>query len=105
MSIEVALDALTADAVLWYDASSVLGTAAWSASGLTLTTGSLSNVAAETGLVATYEEARARIERLLREGDAELATIATTLRQVRSAYESQDMSKRDAFRGLWEPKQ
>jgi hypothetical protein len=103
MSIAVALEALEADARLWEGASSVLGTAAWSAAGLTLTSMSLSNVAADVGLVGTYEEARARVERLLREGETELQTIATTLRQVKTAYESQDASQRASYDGLWEP--
>ena len=103
MSIDVALEALTADAALWEDASSTLNTAAWSASALTLTTSSLSNVAADVGLVTVYEQARARIERLLREGSEELQTIADTLRAVRTAYESQDASQRATYGGLWEP--
>lgn len=103
MSITAALEALEADARLWEGASSVLGTAARSASVLTLGSMSLSNVAADVGLVGAYEEARARVERLLREGEDELQTIATTLRQVEAAYEAEDESQRTLYRGLWEP--
>lgn len=103
MSIEVALEALSADAKLWDNASSVLDGAAGYAAVLTLTGADLSNVAAGVGLDTAYEAARARVERLLREGTDELATIATTLRQVRAVYESQDASQRAAYSGLWEP--
>ena len=103
-SITVALEALESDARLWEDASSTLGAAARSASGLALTSMTLSRVGEEVGLVSTCEEVRARVERLLREGETELQVIATTLRQIKTAYESQDAAQRSAFGGLWEPK-
>lgn len=104
MSMQVSLDALAADAVLWEGVSGTLGSASRSAAGLTLSSASLSWAAEEVGLVDVYEAARARVERLLREGEAETDTIAVTLRQVRTAYESSDENERAVYRGAWEPK-
>lgn len=104
MSMKVNLDALTADAVLWEGVSGTLGSSSRSAAGLTLSSVSLSWAAEEVGLLDVYEAARARVERLLREGETETETIAVTLRQVRTAYESTDESERAVYRGIWDPK-
>jgi hypothetical protein len=105
MSIEVALGAMDADAVLWDGVSSVLETASNAASGLVLTERNLSRTATSTGFLAKYEEARARIERLLAEGATETTGIATTLRQVRDVYIVSDEDAQAAYDNVWEPVQ
>lgn len=103
MSLSVGLEALGHDAGLWDRVSSVLSTASAEAGGLTLTTNKLSWAAAEEGLVDTYEAARARVERLLREGTEETVLIASTLRDVKAQYEASDANARATFEGQWEP--
>lgn len=103
MSVTVTLDALEHDARLWGGVSDALASASSAASEVTLTTGALSWAAEVVGLVPVYEAARARVQQLLSEGAAETGVIASTLREVRAAYESSDTAQRDAYDGMWEP--
>lgn len=104
MAIDVALQALKNDAVLWDGVSATLSTASGSASGLSLSAGQLSWAADEIGLVALYESARSKVEQLLREGSEETGTIADTLVSVKTVYESNDENAQNGLHGLWDPK-
>lgn len=104
MSVTVGLEALAHDAGLWDGVSHTLASASGVATGLTLGTPSLSWAAEVVGLVSVYEAARARVETLLAEGATETGVIATTLLQVKSAYEATDEEERAVYNGMWEPK-
>lgn len=104
MSVTVAFEALEHDAGMWDDVSSTLSSASSSARGLTLSTTSLSWAAEVIGLVDVYEAARARVEQLLSEGATETGVIASTLLQVKAAYQSADTTRQAAYDGIWEPK-
>jgi hypothetical protein len=70
--------------------SQTLQTASASCQSLTLTEHELSWLSEGTGLVATYEQVRTRVEQLLGEGPDETGKISRTLAHVRRIYESSD---------------
>ncbi|SDB83481.1 hypothetical protein SAMN05216410_0316 [Sanguibacter gelidistatuariae] len=104
MAIDVALQALKDDALLWDGVSATLNTASTSASGLSLTAGQLSWAADEIGLVTLYETARSKVEQLLREGSDATGTMADTLVDVKKVYESTDENAQSSLHGTWDPK-
>lgn len=99
MPINVALESLTADAAMWETVSGNLNVAAASAGELFLPAAAFSF--AGTAAASTYEEVRARVEQMLRQGANETAGAATVLRQVRADYESTDERTRAGLDGLW----
>jgi len=103
MTVNVAFEALEHDARLWEDVSSTLGTASGAVSGFTLGDDVLSIAATESGCSAAYERSRSHMQTLLGEGATETQVIATTLRQVKAAYEASDASAQAQFDGEWEP--
>jgi hypothetical protein len=98
----VALEALTKDAGQWLATSETLSAASGSCQSLGLSTHELSWVSEGTGLVATYEEIRFRVEELLSQGAAETAKIGATLAHVRRIYESSDRHAIKDLRGVWD---
>lgn len=103
MSLEAAIGALYHDADSWADVSTVTGKAAGAAAGLTLTEGALSWASIPTGLSSTYEEIRAKAQRLLTEGATNMSDMAATLRTVAKAYETSDANASRRFDNEWEP--
>lgn len=102
-TMTVALEALTKDSGQWQDTSDALGKASAACTSLTLNESQLSWASAETGLLATYEEVRAKVELLLSEGADETGKISRTLAHVRRIYESSDQHTIDELHGVWEP--
>jgi hypothetical protein len=98
----VALEALTKDSGQWLGTSQTLETASGSCDGLRLTSHELAWVSDGTGLVATYEEARARVAALLSQGADETGKISRTLAHVRQIYEGSDQSAINELRGVWD---
>jgi hypothetical protein len=103
MSLEAAIAALYHDADVWADVSTVTGKASSAAAGLTLTEGALSWAGVPTGLRDTYEEIRAKAQRLLGEGTTNISDLAATLRTVAKAYETSDENAARRFDNEWEP--
>lgn len=103
-TVTVALEALTKDSGRWQETSTVLGTASSSCAALTLTDTQLSWASQDTGLQATYDELRAKVETLLREGSDETGKISRTLAHVRQVYESSDTQAIAQLHGVWDVK-
>ena len=103
MTLEVSLQALEYDARLWDGTSSTLATAGSAAAGLTLSMAQLSWAADVVGLDTYYETARARAQQLLGEGSEQTALIASTLRQVKTDYETTDANAQARLSKLWTP--
>jgi hypothetical protein len=100
--MSVALDALAKDSGQWLETSHTLQTASGRCQGLRLTIHELSWLSEGTGLVATYEEVRTRVEELLNQGAGETGKISTTLAQVRQIYEGSDQHAIDELHGVWD---
>jgi hypothetical protein len=98
----VALEALTKDSGQWLETSQTLQTASGSCQRLRLTIHELSWLSEGTGLVATYEEVRARVEELLNQGSGETGKISRTLAQVRTIYEGSDENAINELHGVWD---
>lgn len=103
MSLQAAIAALRHDAGSWADIARVTRAAGASAAGLTLDEGVMSWASNPTGLLVTYEEIRAKVERLLSEGTTNLDDMADTLRTVATAYETSDERASRRFDDQWEP--
>lgn len=103
MTLKAAIDALYHDANAWEDIASVTNTASGAAAGLALDEGTMSWASISTGLVGTYEEVRAKAQRLLTEGTTNMNDMANTLRVVGKAYETSDESASKRFDNEWEP--
>jgi hypothetical protein len=100
MTFEAAMQALTDDAKRWDGVADATGTAASTAGALTAHPSQFSFTG---GAVATaFEELRAVVENLLRDGSAEMAGAATALRQVRATYEGTDEAARQRLAGTWD---
>jgi hypothetical protein len=102
-TVTVALEALTTDSAQWQSTSDKLATSSAACTGLTLTESQLSWASAETGLLATYEEVRARVELLLSQGADETGKISRTLGHVRRIYEGSDQHAINELNNVWEP--
>ena len=98
----VALEALTKDSGQWLGTSQTLQTAGASCESLRLTSHELSWLSDGTGLVATYEEARARVAALLTQGADQTGKISRTLVDVRRIYEGSDQSAINELHGVWD---
>lgn len=103
MTLQASISALYHDAGSWDDVASVTRTAAGTAAGLTLDESQLSWASNPTGLLVTYEELRAKVERLLTEATTNLTDMASALRTVARAYENSDERASVRFDGEWEP--
>jgi hypothetical protein len=100
--MSVALEALTKDSGQWLGTSQTLQTASASSEGLRLTSHELSWLSDGTGLVATYEETRARVAALLTQGADETGKISRTLAHVRQIYEGSDEHAINELHGVWD---
>lgn len=72
------------------------------AGGLGLSDDQLSWAGQDTGLVATYEQLRVKVEALLAQGASETDEVAATLRGVRRVYESTDEDAKQRLKGSWD---
>lgn len=102
MTLKVSLDALSSDAARWSTASQTLVGAGQVAGGLGLSDDQLSWAGQDTGLVATYEQLRVKVEALLAQGASETDEVAATLRGVRRVYESTDEDAKQRLKGSWD---
>ncbi|MCW2644090.1 MAG: hypothetical protein QOF87_4751 [Pseudonocardiales bacterium] len=98
----VALEALTKDSAQWAGTSETLQTAGASCESLRLSSHELSWLSEGTGLVATYEETRARVQELLTQGADETGKISRTLAHVRRVYEGSDERAINELHGVWD---
>ena len=103
MTLQASITAMHGDAKLWKDVSDVTNAAAGTAQGLTLSKVQLSWLSDDVGLVDSYEEIRAKAERLLHEATTTLSDLSTTLDQVADAYQQSDEKARTRFKGVWDP--
>jgi uncharacterized protein YukE len=103
MTLQASIKALRDDAGEWKGVSDTTKAAAQAASGMTLSTKDLSWASEETGVLASYEEIRAKAEMLLNEATTILDNLSTTLNDVASAYEQSDEKATQRFKGVWDP--
>lgn len=103
MSYEVQLEALGHDAKIWDATSDALGTASASASAVTVTTNTSSVIADVTGFNGAYAELQTFVSGLLAEGSTATGAMATTLRDVRKQYESDDAAAMTRIGAEWAP--
>lgn len=103
MTIEVQLEALGHDAKIWDRTSDVLQTAATTAAGLDVHTFTTSVVADATGFNSTYADLQAFVATLIRGGGTATDKMATTLRDVKKQYETDDAAARAAIGAAWSP--
>ena len=104
MTIQAAMEALTADAKRWDEVSTALSTASGTASGLTLASGAFPRLLgmSDLDLDGLYNRLQSKVQVLLAEGSTETDAIADALIQVRKDFESTDQSVRDALKGVWD---
>jgi hypothetical protein len=69
MTLVAAINAMKDDAAMWGETADVCLGAANASSALTLSEADVSWAGSETGVLDSYEEIRAKAERLLREGN------------------------------------
>lgn len=100
--VTVALEALTHDSGQWLETSQTLQAASGSCSSLALTVHDLSWLSEGTGLFATYEEIRLKVETLLSQGADETGKISRTLAHVRRIYEASDRHAINELHGVWD---
>ena len=103
MTLQVSIKAMRDDAALWAGVASVTDQAASAAAGFALSTRELSWASEETGLNASYEEIRAKTERLLHEATTTLNDLSGTLTYVAGEYERSDAEASAKFKGVWDP--
>src|SRR5262249_37179744 len=97
------IKAMHDDAGKWKDVSSTANAASQTAQGLTLSEVQLSWLSDDVGLLASYEEIRAKAERLLHEATTTLGDLSTTPDQVANAYQQSDEKASTKFKGVWDP--
>ena len=101
--LAVSLEAMRHDSGIWRTTAGALNDASAAANRLTLDTTALSFAAGENGLVETYEQLRALVERLTREGHLRLSALSHTLNVVAAAYATSDKRASVRYDGVWEP--
>lgn len=97
--IEVALDALEADAVGWSAAAADLRGAAQAAVGVPVAVSAFSF--AGQSVAASYDELRSKMETLLSEGADSLDAIATGLRASAAAYAADEAANAHAIQNIY----
>ncbi len=103
MSFEVQRAALEHDAKIWDATHDVLSAAAVTAGGLDVTTNTTSVVADMVGYNSSYAELQDFVVLLVKGGSTATNKMATTLRDVKKQYESDDEAARAAIGALWAP--
>lgn len=98
------IDALRADAKAWQHVALVTSRAAGAADILRLTDAELSWASQRTGFSTTYEQARAKVERLLGEATTNFNELGALLDQVAAAYQANDQAAAKRMKGVWEPR-
>jgi uncharacterized protein YukE len=103
MTLQASIKAMHDDAAAWRDVSTTTNSAASTAQGLTLSKVQLSWLSDDVGLLDSYEEIRAKAERLLHEATTVLGDLGNTLDQVANAYQQSDEKASTKFKGVWDP--
>jgi hypothetical protein len=101
-SFGAAMEALRKDSATWLEMAHATKSASSEAARLTLTEHDLSWASPSAGLLATYEEARAKTSRLLTEASVNFEHVSAALLDVAARYERSDAEASRAFAGLWE---
>lgn len=104
MGFEASLKALHDDAKTWDDIADITSEAGRAAGDLRLRECEMSFASRSTGLLETYEEVRAEVEKLLNEATVNFRDIRDTLRGVAYAYEISDEFGSRRMKGVWDPK-
>lgn len=104
MTLQVAIDAMHADAKKWRELSEVTGKAAKTVEGFHPNEAQMSWAAAEFSLMSTYDELRTKAMRLLNEATTHLRLVGITLDEVGDSYERSDREAAALFDDLWEPR-
>jgi len=98
------IDALRADAKAWQNVALVTSRAAGAADVLRLTDAELSWASQRTGFSATYEEARAKVERLMGEATTNFTELGALLNRVAAEYQANDEAAAKRMKGVWDPR-
>ncbi|MGF1662623.1 MAG: hypothetical protein ACFCVG_09165 [Kineosporiaceae bacterium] len=104
MSLSAHLDALRDDARIWDGVAAATGEAAGAATGLGVGASAFSWAGPRTGLDATYEEVRAKVQRLLEQATDNFTEMGATLRDVADTYQAGDEQAVRRLDGAWEPR-
>lgn len=96
---DVALENMGDDIAKWSSAGSALGTIANSAASLTITPFAFTGRGAEVAVA--YEEVRAHVEQLARDGEAEVNAAVDTLGVIRDAYQDDEAAAAQRYAGMW----
>ncbi len=102
MTLQVAIEALRADAEVWDGVAAVVGRAGQEAGSLGLGESELSWAANPTGLITTYAEIQQKAARLLGEGAQALGRLGAALDSVAMAYERDDEDAARRLKGTWD---
>lgn len=104
MTLKVNIPALVSDADQWSSVAVVMKAAAMVAEELVLDDFALGSMSRQFGLTAKYEGIRSKVEGLLGEATQNYDSLASTLLQVATAFESDDKAAAARLRGVWDPK-
>lgn len=95
--LNVALDAMRADAAVWETATANIDGPRSAVNGLGLTARDLSMWAVDRGLDRTYEDARTALEDMLSQAMASFRSISESLRAAADTYEREEEANMHAM--------
>lgn len=95
--IQTALEAMRSDAKIWDNAGEDLQAPRSAAGRVTITGADVSMWAADRGLHATYESARAKLEDLLRQAADNFHSMADALRDSADTYQREEEANMHKF--------
>jgi hypothetical protein len=99
-TVEVACDALRADAARWSDAAHAMAAATDTAQGLDLGAPQLGAIAEDRGVVAAYAALQQKLTNLVTGAAAVFDSISTTLTVVADTYQREDEEGAHDFRQI-----